>query len=365
MLLLLYLFVFLGALLTFPFFEKCYLNQKKGINTYHLDIYSSAFMYFWLLLGMTGVAFLIPDLVPYYFFLALLSLLLAVFYLVSHPLSKIAQNLFEYFLCLAGAYVLSNGNSMMMVVLTSFFWLFAWRVFRSFDQFPFISLLMTVLWMLSFLIVGQIVVLPKVLMVLAGFVGLIVFAIFKRRLKYSCVNLGVSTSAFVGYMCAGFWGYFFLKGYISTAICAYSYYLFEILIMMWAAFHGKAQMPLFIQSLNNKERGAKTIKVLFWDVLLIALLSVFVVVFKNGAGSFLVCSTALVLYYIYLQLSHISKPIPGYREIFADLKQGIKDVYTQSKATMAQTGVEKIKKAPQKKKAPVKKKQKSKGKKKK
>lgn len=350
---LLYVCIFAGSFFSFSLFKRCYTDPKNRIVVNDFDAFSAGFTYLWFLVGVLGASFIVPNLVHLYSFVALLGLSLIVLYSACYPFSKWPQTGLEFLVCLSGAYLLSGDASFPMVLGGALFWLLAWRVFRSFDQFPFISILMTVIWMISLMIVGQVVALPDLLMVLSGVVGLICFSVFRKRLNASFLNLGDPMASFVGYCCAGMWGYFFLKGYISSAICAYSYYLFEVGFMAVCVFKGKEQVPLFIQSLKNVEYRGKTVKILFWDVLIISLLSVFVTTFKQNATSFLLFSTAIVLCYIYMQLSNISCPIPGYKDILKDLRQGMKVFYAQSKALMAQKALEKEKKKPQKKETPL------------
>lgn len=367
-----YLLTFLVGIFSFKVFKKFYTDKKNRINLTRLNFLSLTLIYCFSFLGMGVLAFAYRPLISAFSLCVFAVLSLLVAYFSVRPFSGKIQMLMDYLLCALGTMLIVPNEFVLtpsfygLLFLTSVFWLLGWHLIRFFDQFPFVSFVMSCVWAIGLILAGQVVSqIPAFFLASAGLVGILGFVCFRKRLSLLLTGFGFQSASLIGFFWAGVWAYFFLRGHYLPAVTLYSYYIMELFVLVGCVLMQRPMVPLFLKALQVHKMGGKAVRTLFGNMLLITLLSLFVMFFKNSAMLFLVLSVCFILYYLVSRLKNLPQSAPRYRDVLLDVKNGFKELYSQTKKTMNNKTLEKKTKTPQKKKSVKTTKKKVKGKKKK
>ncbi len=352
----LYLAIYLGLLvlgyLLFPLFRRIYTDKKGHLLSDSLNKFCAVYIYAITFLGlMIGVCCRLQH-IPMMPLILGICLVLLVLYLACRTFSRSLQILFDLILCSLGTMllfpedVLWNFPTCATFLLTILFWFFTCRLFCFFDRFPCISLLMSSVWMLGLLLIGQMsAVFPGLMMLLVALVGGSTLICYRYRLFYKIMNLGRPMAFWLGYFWSGIWTYFFIRGHFLAATVVYAYYIYEAGVMLLLFWQSKKIQPLLVQVLSVPEFSKKSVKIIFWNMLLVTLLSVMSIVLTQQKAGLLLSLIVFIFIYMNMQLKNLLHPAPKLREIFSDMKQGIYQIYVQAKSSAQQ---EKHKKSCQK-----------------
>lgn len=240
--------------------------------------------------------------------------------------------LFQGLLCFSSILALYQVSETAFIfsLLLAFLWWMMWRVIVWFDQFPFTSLLVSLGWTMALLATGLLIhTIPNSIVAIVALLGTITFLFGYVRAAQKQPVWGSLISSLLGFAWAGIWAYFLNLGAISQTLTAFGYYLFEFVFLIFAFLYHKPLQTFLAKSLMNPQYASKAIGFVFSHILLLSFFAA--VMIHKGNIPLLLFALVIVLLDLYVRLNALENPLPTWRELLKNTREGTVEFINQIK----------------------------------
>ncbi|MBQ4472191.1 MAG: hypothetical protein II942_02985 [Alphaproteobacteria bacterium] len=299
---------------------------------------ATAFLVGAMMLGLAACVTISSTLTPRIYATLILPVFVILYICVRCP----RQNWFVFWaplICYGGTFVLKSIFPNVSItwderIVFAVVWFSVMNLIQFFNRLPFVSVLTVSAWAIGFGLVSIVMgFVPLALAVLLGLLVAPLWAVSSVLSEHQEGRLGYASSCIVGFVMGAVVVGSLLNGIGWALMPLLSYYAFELCLLglTFVGAHplGMERGQMALDSVLIPENAGSILTSLFKHLLILSLLGT--VLWGTQNVQWLSIITLLVLIDLYNHFHLKGKPMPGYKDMWNDVKSSVKELWTSGK----------------------------------